>query len=99
MTAVASSVVLEVLGPRAQEVDKPIIDYVINVLADEDFDFGDDGHGAYDAVGELLVDSGCVSDHSEGRLVCSKLSEKFGKHGLVKPKQAVEALSYSCSDV
>ncbi|KAG0453055.1 hypothetical protein HPP92_025719 [Vanilla planifolia] len=93
MTAVASSVVLEVLGPRAQEVDKPIIDYVINVLADEDFDFGDDGHGAYDAVGELLVDSGCVSDHSEGRLVCSKLSEKFGKHGLVKPKQAVRSLA------
>ncbi|PKA53214.1 ABC transporter F family member 3 [Apostasia shenzhenica] len=93
MTEMASSVVHEVLGWRAQEVDKPIIDYITNVLADEDFDFGDDGEGAYEAIGELLVDSECVRDPSEGRLVCSKLSEKFGKHGLVKPKQAVRSLA------
>lgn len=69
MTEVASSVVQEVLGPRAQDVDQPIIDYIINVLADEDFDFGIEGEGAFEAIGELLVDSGCVTDHSECRLV------------------------------
>ena len=45
MTEVATSVVHEVLGPRFLEVDQPIIDYIINVLADEDFDFGDEGEG------------------------------------------------------
>lgn len=89
----ASSVVYEVLGQRAQDVDKPIMDYIINVLADEDFEFGMEGEGAFEAVGELLVDSGCVSDDSEGRSVCSKLSEKFGKHGLVKEKPAVRSLA------
>ncbi|XP_039134822.1 LOW QUALITY PROTEIN: ABC transporter F family member 3-like [Dioscorea cayenensis subsp. rotundata] len=93
MAVVASSVVHDVLGSRAVDVDKPIIDYIINVLADEDFDFGVDGDGAFEAVGDLLVDSGCVEDYEEGRLVCSKISEKFGKHGLVKPKEAVRSLA------
>ncbi|KAK6251476.1 ABC transporter-like [Theobroma cacao] len=93
MTEVASSVVHEVLGRRAEDVDQPIIDYIINVLADEDFDFGEDGDGAFEAIGELLVAAECVSDFSECRQVCSKLSEKFGKHGLVKPKPTVRSLA------
>ena len=60
----------EVLGRRLLEVDQPIVDYIVNVLADEDFDFGDQGEGAFDALGELLVDSGCVYDHIECRSVC-----------------------------
>lgn len=93
MTQIASTVVHEVLGRKAQDVDQPIIDYIVNVLADEDFDFGLEGEGAFDAIGELLVDSGCVTDHSECRLVCGKLSEKFGKHGLVKPNPTVRSLA------
>ncbi|EOA33676.1 hypothetical protein CARUB_v10019860mg, partial [Capsella rubella] len=93
MTEVASSVVYEVLGRRAQDVDEPIMDYIINVLADEDFDFGEEGEGAFDAVGELLVAAECVSDFDECRLVCSKLSDKFGKHGLVKPTPTVRSLA------
>ncbi|XP_017972689.1 PREDICTED: ABC transporter F family member 3 isoform X2 [Theobroma cacao] len=93
MTEVASSVVHEVLGRRAEDVDQPIIDYIINVLADEDFDFGEDGDGAFESIGELLVAAECVSDFSECRQVCSKLSEKFGKHGLVKPKPTVRSLA------
>lgn len=93
MTEVASSVVHDVLGPRAQDVDEPIISYIINVLADEDFDFGEDGEGAFEAIGELLVAADCVSDLSECRLVCSRLSEKFGKHGLVKAKPTVRSLA------
>lgn len=93
MTEVASSVVHEVLGHRADDVDQPIIDYIVNVLADDDFDFGDDGDGAFDAIGELLVAADCVTDFDECRLVCSKLSEKFGKHGLVKAKPTVRSLA------
>ncbi|KMT12421.1 hypothetical protein BVRB_5g103530 [Beta vulgaris subsp. vulgaris] len=93
MTEVASSVVHEVLGKRAQELDDPILDYIVNVLADEDFDFGSEGDGVFDALGELLVDSGCVSDFSECRSVCGKLCDKFGKQGLVKPKPAVRSLA------
>lgn len=69
MTEVASTVVHDVLGRRALDVDQPIIDYIVNVLADEDFDFGEDGDGAFEALGELLVDSGCVSDSTECRSV------------------------------
>jgi ATP-binding cassette subfamily F protein 3 len=93
MTEVASNVVHDVLGRRALDVDQPIIDYIVNVLADEDFDFGEDGDGAFEALGELLVNSGCVSDNSECRLVCSKLCEKFGKHGLVKNTPTVRSLA------
>ncbi|XP_028774679.1 ABC transporter F family member 3 [Neltuma alba] len=93
MTEVASSVVHEVLGRRVQDVDQPIVDYIINVLADDDFDFGDDGEGVFDFLGELLVGAGCVDDFSECRTVCSKMSEKFGKHGLVKAKPTVRSLA------
>lgn len=71
MTEVASAVVHEVLGRRMDDVDQPIVDYIINVLADDDFDFGPDGEGAFEALGELLVDSTCVDDYSECRLVTS----------------------------
>lgn len=93
MTEVASAVVHEVLGRRAEDVDQPIIDYITNVLADEDFDYGEDGDGAFEAIGELLVAAECVSDLSESHQVCSKLTEKFGKHGLVKPKPTVRSLA------
>ncbi|KAF5797712.1 putative ABC transporter, AAA+ ATPase domain, P-loop containing nucleoside triphosphate hydrolase [Helianthus annuus] len=93
MTEVASNVVHDVLGPRAQDLDQPIIDYIVNVLADEDFDFGFEGEGAFEAIGELLVDSGCVDDFSECHSVCGRLSEKFGKHGLIKEKPAVRSLA------
>nr|VDC59496.1 unnamed protein product [Brassica rapa] len=93
MTEVASSVVYEVLGSRAKDVDEPIMEYIINVLADEDFDFGEEGEGAVDAVGDLLVAAECVSDFDECRLVCSKLADKFGKHGLMKPTPTVRSLA------
>ncbi|XP_065858525.1 ABC transporter F family member 3 [Euphorbia lathyris] len=93
MTEVASSVIHEVLGRRLLDVDQPIVDYIVNVLADDDFDFGEEGEGAFEAVGELLVGAGCVSDIAECHLVCSKLSEKFGKHGLVAAKPTVRSLT------
>ncbi|CAJ1978557.1 unnamed protein product [Sphenostylis stenocarpa] len=93
MTEVARSVVNDVLGERVVDVDQPIVDYIVNVLADDDFDFGLDGEGAFEALGELLVAAGCVDDFSECRSVCSTLCDKFGKHGLVKAKPAVRSLA------
>jgi hypothetical protein len=71
MTEVANAAVHEVLGQRLADVDEPIVDYFVNVLADEDFDFGVHGDGVFKAIGDLLVDSGCVSDYSECRSVSS----------------------------
>jgi len=93
MTEVASSLVHQVLGKRFEDVDQPIIDYIVNVLADEDFDFGEDGEGIFEALGDLIVAAECVSDMPECRQVCSKLSEKFGKHGMAKPKPTVRSLT------
>lgn len=93
MTEVARSVVHEVIGDKIIDVDEPIVSYIVNVLADEDFDFGLDGEGAFDALGDLLVAAGCVPDFPECRSVCSKLSDKFGKHGLVKAKPTVRSLA------
>ncbi|KAI9173911.1 hypothetical protein LWI28_008600 [Acer negundo] len=93
MTEVASTVVHDVLGRRFQEVDQPIVDYIVNVLADEDFDFGDEGEGVFEALGELLVGAECVTDFNECRLVCSKLTARFGKHGLFREKLTVRSLT------
>ena len=78
MTAVVSAVVHEVLGRNLLDVDTPIVDYIINVLADEDFDFGVDGEGVVEALGELLVESGCVPDYEECRSV-SNHSDGFSR--------------------
>lgn len=69
MTEVASAAVHEVLGQGLVDLDEPIVDYFVNVLADEDFDFGVDGDGVFKAIGDLLIDSGCVADYSECRSV------------------------------
>lgn len=73
--------ILEVLGQRALDVDSTIVDYIVNVLKDETFDFGWKGAGAYEALGELLVDSGCVEDGAEAQEICGKLAEKIGSRG------------------
>ena len=47
-----SAVVEELVGKSG---DPTVLDYVISVLEDEDFDFGPSGQEAYDAFGEMLV--------------------------------------------
>lgn len=77
MTEVARSVVHDVLGQRVVDVDQPIVDYIVNVLADDDFDFGLDGEGAFDALGELLVAADCVDDFSHCRSVSPNPNPSF----------------------
>ncbi|GJP45713.1 hypothetical protein CLOM_g5061 [Closterium sp. NIES-68] len=66
------------LGPTANEVDPIIIDYVVNVLKDETFDFGPRGDLAYDAVGPLLLNVGCFPDVSSARAFFQTLAARFG---------------------
>ncbi|KAM0852654.1 hypothetical protein ACQ4PT_051619 [Festuca glaucescens] len=95
LVATIMGVVREVLGDSVvDEVDEPIVDYIANVLADQDFDFGPpEGHGIFDALGELLIDARSVYDREHCLEVCAKLCEKLGSHGIVKPKQAVRSLA------
>lgn len=48
----ARPAVEEIVGTKG---DATVLDYVINVLEDEDFEFGPEGREAYDAFGEMLV--------------------------------------------
>ncbi|CAK9868000.1 unnamed protein product [Sphagnum jensenii] len=73
--------VYEVLGERARDVDSTILEYIVNVLKDETFDFGRKGEEAFEAVGLLLVNSNCVNDEHEARTVCAELAERFGARG------------------
>lgn len=59
----------EVLEGRVKDVDSIIIDYLVNVLKDETFDFGYEGEEAYEAVGPLLVAADLAADDKEARQV------------------------------
>lgn len=61
-----------------QDLDQPEVDYIVNVLAvaGEDFDFGMDDKGAFEALGKLLVTADFVSDFSE----CHAVSFLFSFH-------------------
>jgi hypothetical protein len=52
----------------SREADETILDYVIAVLDDEHFDYGDDGEGAYESFGEILVCVNQLSSPSSSRL-------------------------------
>jgi ATP-binding cassette, subfamily F, member 3 len=38
-----------------QDLDSSLVDYIVGVMDDDDFEFGDDGNDAFDAIGHLLV--------------------------------------------
>lgn len=46
--------VQEVLG-QAADVDEDILEYIVNVLEDDGFEYGKDGEGIFDSVGMMLV--------------------------------------------
>lgn len=50
MAPIMSLMVQKMLGHRALDVNKLVIDYIINILTDEDFNFGVDGDGAFEAI-------------------------------------------------
>ncbi|KAL6578858.1 ATP-binding cassette sub- F member 3 [Orobanche minor] len=83
MTEVVSAVVHEVLGLRVEDVDQPIVDYIVNVLADV-------GVPSMPSANSSSIADASLTSPSAAR-VCSTISEKFGKHGLVKEKPTVRS--------
>eukprot|EP00887_Chlorella_sp_A99_P006972 scaffold2.g6972.t1 len=55
--------------------DEAITDYVVSVVTDDDFEWGEDGEDAFEAVGEMLVDGGCVADEAAARELCAALQQ------------------------
>lgn len=65
-----------VLGSHSGgEGDETVLEYVRSVLGDEDFDLGPDGEEAYDAIGAMLVEGGCVADDEAAQVACKQLAE------------------------
>ncbi|XP_024537100.1 ABC transporter F family member 3 [Selaginella moellendorffii] len=87
--------VLALIGRRIRDadVDSIIVDYIINVLQDDTFDFGKSGENAYEALGPLLVEAECVADDAEARWVCKKLAEKFYRGSIDENKLSVRSLA------
>uniref|UniRef100_A0A0D9VM96 Uncharacterized protein n=1 Tax=Leersia perrieri TaxID=77586 RepID=A0A0D9VM96_9ORYZ len=50
------------------------------------------GSDVVDEVDQPIIDARCVADEDHYGTTSSKICEKFGKHGLVKPKQTMRSL-------
>jgi len=83
----------EVLEGRVKDVDSIIIDYLVNVLKDETFDFGYEGEEAYEAVGPLLVAAELAADDKEARQVCATLADRFGARGGDKSQEGFRKMA------
>lgn len=87
MVSGVSTAIYDALGSRVRGVDSIIVDYVINVLEDETFDFGPGGEDAYEAVGPILVNVGCLGSEAEAREVCKAWAARFqSRYAASQPK-------------
>lgn len=68
--------VQQVLG-QAADADQDILEYVINVLEDEGFEFGKDGEGVFDSIGMMLVSGGFCDDDDQAEQLCKQLAAKL----------------------
>ncbi|KAK9804716.1 hypothetical protein WJX72_001738 [[Myrmecia] bisecta] len=59
--------------------DPAILDYVVSILEDADFEFGRDGEEAYEAFGEILVSGGFLAGEDEARRICQQLANELGR--------------------
>jgi hypothetical protein len=70
MASSVEATVREVLGSSG---DQDVLNYVVDVLADEEFEFGEDAAEAFDALGPLLVGGGCAPDDAAAHELCRRL--------------------------
>eukprot|EP00271_Cylindrocystis_brebissonii_P003829 TRINITY_DN15071_c0_g2_i1.p1 TRINITY_DN15071_c0_g2~~TRINITY_DN15071_c0_g2_i1.p1 ORF type:complete len:764 (-),score=206.39 TRINITY_DN15071_c0_g2_i1:552-2843(-) len=94
-----AAVIRETLGPRARQVDSIIVEYIINVLKDETFDFGRNGEEAFDFLGALLVDSGCSDSEAQAREFCSRLSTSLNRSSSSGRGSGAEGEGAETSDI
>jgi ATP-binding cassette subfamily F protein 3 len=80
--AVRASLV-DALGAGASAVDGEVLDYVASCLADDDMEWGDNGAGAYDAVGEMLCDAAGGEDATKA--LCARLAASLCIGGAAAP--------------
>ncbi|MEW5303775.1 MAG: hypothetical protein WDW36_006434 [Sanguina aurantia] len=57
--------------------DSTIIDYLVGILEDEHFEFGEDASVAYEALGDFLVSGGCSPSEEAALGVCKALQAQF----------------------
>eukprot|EP00889_Picochlorum_renovo_P005401 jgi/Picre1/32431/NNA_007777.t1 len=55
--------------------DEDIFDYLVSVISDDTFEFGENAEDAHDTLGPLLIDAQCASDEEESHRLCKKLQE------------------------
>lgn len=67
--------------------DETMLQYIIGILEDEHFDWGDGGDGAFDVLGELLVDYGACANEDAARAACTKLAAQLAP--ATKPSSGV----------
>ena len=70
------SALQERLGSRAGSLDGETLAYVAACLADADLDWGDDGAGAFEAVGEMLSEA--AGGEKEAKELCCELFAALG---------------------
>ncbi|KAL4515714.1 hypothetical protein Ndes2437B_g07137 [Nannochloris sp. 'desiccata'] len=66
--------VKEIVGTSG---DADVLNYVISILDDESFEFGDDAEEAFEAIGPLLVGGGCAADDAAAHDLCRQLQRKL----------------------
>jgi ATP-binding cassette subfamily F protein 3 len=74
--AAVRTAVEQVLKP-SPKADPDVLDYVVSVLADPDFEPGADGAECHDQLGAVLVDGGFVKDDGACRDACRLLAERL----------------------
>eukprot|EP00890_Picochlorum_soloecismus_P002952 jgi/Picsp_1/3658/NSC_06495-R1_abc transporter family protein len=62
--------------------DEDILEYIINVVDDELFEFGEDAVDALESLAPLLIDGGCAQDEDEAHEVCRKLQQAVQENAL-----------------
>jgi len=65
------SIVKGVLGDGG---DDAILEYIVGVLEEPHFDWGEDGDGVFEVIGEFLIAGGFVEDELTARDICQQLT-------------------------
>ena len=74
--------------------DQDILEYIINVVDDELFEFGEDAVDALESLAPLLIDGGCAQDEDEAHQICRQLQhalEDGNKNASTEDFRALES--------
>ncbi|KAL3162625.1 hypothetical protein ABBQ38_008672 [Trebouxia sp. C0009 RCD-2024] len=69
-------VVESIVGTKG---DETVLEYVVSILEDGEFEYGTDGEEAFEAFGAVLVNGGHCSSDEEAKDACKQLATKLGQ--------------------